>query len=278
MGDSSVLKGCSQGLYANNKIVGNKMGGLFLNACTDMLITGSFLWSNGSRNATIEQGCININMIGNYIRDSGRQGIWGWGYQSGLIIGNHLYLNGRKGSVSGVITTQNIMMSGYGLTGGPTYPMQQCDVLIAHNYSEADAIQLHNIEIGQQLGRIVVSDNILRGAMRRIHNASAYNGLGSVDIKNNDGWKTENSGRTTLTGDGATTQFNVPHGLDIENIVNLNYGQIRPRLTPMSAAAAAPVYVATPDITNLQLNFLTPPANGAQIILDWEAKMRLTYG
>ena len=71
-------------------------------------------------------------------------------------------------------------------------------------------------------------------------------------------------GSFTASGDGTKTSFKIPH--------NLKTVPVSVRLTPASAAAAAPYYV-TADQDELTITFLTAPADGANnISFYWTAE------
>ncbi len=70
----------------------------------------------------------------------------------------------------------------------------------------------------------------------------------------------ENSGLSTATGDGTTTQFTIPHGLAIE--------PSKVTVIPTTDAAAANFYV-TKDATNIYINYLTAPPSSTTANLGW---------
>jgi hypothetical protein len=74
-----------------------------------------------------------------------------------------------------------------------------------------------------------------------------------------------NSGMATFSGNGTTTQFNIPH-----NLVSKPNKVI---VTPGSADAASQFYV-TADNTYIYINYLTPPQAGTNnIVLNWYAEV-----
>lgn len=266
-GDSSHVKNSLRGTVTGNQIILNKMGGAYYEACSDVSITGNLQWQNGSRGTTVEANSSRITFNGNIVGLSGREGYWGWGVNSGTIVGNVFYQNGQK-AVSGLTT--NILLAPF-VAATPA----ACDVTVAHNYSETWAGQEHNMRVASYISGINIHDNTLRGPVRTVRVDAYLSGFGSVRVRDNDGWATETEGRTALVGDGATTQFVIPHGLDFSDPADnrmLNHVKIRPRITPL---ALLPSWAVTAmDTTNMTLTFAAPLANGQTYTVDWEAKVR----
>jgi hypothetical protein len=80
-------------------------------------------------------------------------------------------------------------------------------------------------------------------------NTSRYFNGSTTDI-----YRSDNRGAITLSGDGATTAFNIPHGLTGTPLVW--------SVTPTKTAAKTDLFV-TADATNLVVTFGTAPANSA---------------
>lgn len=79
------------------------------------------------------------------------------------------------------------------------------------------------------------------------------------------GTKFRNSGTATFSGDGATTQFTIAHGL-VSTPSNV-------QITPMSSDASGSFYV-TVDATNIYVHYITAPASGTNnVVLSWYAEV-----
>jgi hypothetical protein len=75
--------------------------------------------------------------------------------------------------------------------------------------------------------------------------------------------RSDNYGRFTASGNGSQTAFTIPHFMAT--------APASARVTPGSAAAAAPYYVTT-DSSNITVTFTTAPAAGASnVVLNWNA-------
>ena len=84
-------------------------------------------------------------------------------------------------------------------------------------------------------------------------------------IRRMEGYLTENSGAATFSGDGATTQFSIAHGLV--------KAPSKVLVTPMTADAAPDFYV-TADDTYIYINYLTAPASGTDNLkFSWYAEV-----
>lgn len=84
-------------------------------------------------------------------------------------------------------------------------------------------------------------------------------------VKRNQGYRTENCGVATFSGNGTQTQFTIPHGLaEAPTAVALE---------AKSADAAGAKYW-TADATNITVTFITaPPAGTNNVVLSWKAEV-----
>lgn len=83
-------------------------------------------------------------------------------------------------------------------------------------------------------------------------------------IKNNIGYRTENSGTATFSGDGNTKVFNITHGCIAAPKAWVQAG---------SFYASADRYVTT-NSTNIIVNYITAPPSGTNnVVLLWETKV-----
>ncbi|MBL9115076.1 MAG: right-handed parallel beta-helix repeat-containing protein [Verrucomicrobiaceae bacterium] len=77
IGDTMHIQRCRNIVFANNHILGSRMGAFFLaEFCQNATITGNLVdGTNGSRVISVEKSCTDVTMIGNTFRGGGR-GAW----------------------------------------------------------------------------------------------------------------------------------------------------------------------------------------------------------
>jgi hypothetical protein len=77
LGDTMHIQGCRNIVFANNQILGSRMGAFFLaEFCQNATITGNLIdGSNGSRVMSVEKSCTDVTITGNTFRNGGR-GSW----------------------------------------------------------------------------------------------------------------------------------------------------------------------------------------------------------
>ena len=77
MGDTMHVQRCRNIVFANNHILGSRMGAFFLaEFCQNATITGNLVdGTNGSRVVSVEKSCTDVTMTGNTFRNGGR-GVW----------------------------------------------------------------------------------------------------------------------------------------------------------------------------------------------------------
>lgn len=77
LGDTMHIQRCKNIIFANNHIVGSRMGAFFLaEFCQNATITGNLVdGTNGSRVVSVEKSCTDVTMTGNTFRNGGR-GAW----------------------------------------------------------------------------------------------------------------------------------------------------------------------------------------------------------
>ena len=77
LGDTMHLQRCENIVFANNHILGSRMGAFFLaEFCQNASITGNLVdGTNGSRVVSVEKSCTDVTMTGNTFRNGGR-GAW----------------------------------------------------------------------------------------------------------------------------------------------------------------------------------------------------------
>ena len=88
---------------------------------------------------------------------------------------------------------------------------------------------------------------------------------GSAIVRHNRGYRTENGGKATFSGDGTATQFAIAHGLAKAP------GHVV--VTPGSADALGDYYI-TADSSNIYVNYAAaPPAGTNNVVLFWHAEV-----
>ena len=77
IGDTMHIQRCKNIVFANNHILGSRMGAFFLaEYCQNATITGNLVdGTNGSRVISVEKSCTDVTMTGNTFRNGGR-GAW----------------------------------------------------------------------------------------------------------------------------------------------------------------------------------------------------------
>jgi hypothetical protein len=77
IGDTMHIQRCQNIVFANNHILGSRMGAFFLaEFCQNASITGNLVdGTNGSRVVSVEKSCTDVTMTGNTFRNGGR-GAW----------------------------------------------------------------------------------------------------------------------------------------------------------------------------------------------------------
>ena len=77
LGDTMHIQKCRNIVFANNHILGSRMGAFFLaEFCRTASVTGNLVdGTNGSRVVSVEKSCTDVTMTGNTFRNGGR-GVW----------------------------------------------------------------------------------------------------------------------------------------------------------------------------------------------------------
>jgi len=169
--------------------------------------------------------------------------------------------------ISGVVETGMIHVENYG-----TFDTLE---IVNNIFNYSDSIYNPSVKIyGDNPIRFVkICDNKFKctssyvNIFDRIINIPEFLFLCRNIVESFDGeiFRTENSGTTTFSGDGTTTQFVIAHGL-----VSM---PSKVQVTPMSADAVGPFYV-TADETNIYVNYTTAPPSGTNNIkLSWYAEV-----
>ena len=93
LGDTMHIQRCSNIVFANNHIVGSRMGAFFLaEYCRNATVTGNLIdGTNGSRVMSVEKSCEDITITGNTFRNGGR-GSW-INQPKNFILANNVFVN-----------------------------------------------------------------------------------------------------------------------------------------------------------------------------------------
>lgn len=93
LGDTMHIQRCENVIFANNHILGSRMGAFFLaEYCRNATITGNLVdGGNGSRVISVEKSCTDVVIIGNTFRNGGR-GAW-INQPKNFILANNIFVN-----------------------------------------------------------------------------------------------------------------------------------------------------------------------------------------
>ncbi len=93
LGDTMHIQRCENVIFANNHIIGSRMGAFFLaEYCRNATITGNLVdGGNGSRVISVEKSCTDVTIIGNTFRNGGR-GAW-INQPKNFILANNVFVN-----------------------------------------------------------------------------------------------------------------------------------------------------------------------------------------
>ena len=98
LGDTMHIQRCRNIVFANNHILGSRMGAFFLaEFCQNATVTGNLIdGTNGSRVMSVEKSCEDVTIIGNTFRNGGR-GNWINQPKNFILQGNIFVNNTTKG-------------------------------------------------------------------------------------------------------------------------------------------------------------------------------------
>jgi len=98
LGDTMHIQRCHNVVFANNQILGSRMGAFFLaEHCKNATVTGNTVdGTNGSRVMSVERSCEDVTIIGNTFRNGGR-GSWINQPKNFILQGNVFVNNTTKG-------------------------------------------------------------------------------------------------------------------------------------------------------------------------------------
>jgi len=166
--DGTHFYKCRQGQFVHNKVYSSQMGGYFLETCMHVMASDNIVRENGSRGVTIERGSRNCTLTGNYVGNSGREGLWAPDCIGLIISANIFDRNGLKpnGNKPHQIWNANITVNeaSHDPTKSPTE-----DYIISDNifYTSNSQIAAIHVDSDKAAG-IVIKNNLLRGENQRI--------------------------------------------------------------------------------------------------------------
>ena len=196
-------------------------------------------------------------------------GIGLYAYGVGQIVGNFFFRNSKHGlhvASGSNIVANTFKSNSYGNTDvysdidmGSSGNRTNYSIVTANRFIGEDEKYAINLTGGTYL--VQVFGNVFEGTFH----SGIVNTLSHAKFGYNYGFATINSGTSTFSGDGSTTQFTIPHGLVAE--------PSKVQVTPMSADAAGDFYV-TKDATNIYVNYKTAPTSGSDnVVLSWYAEV-----
>ena len=162
---------CRQGQIADNRIYSAKMGGYFLETCSDVIGSGNVIRDSGSRGVTIERGSTRCTLENCIVSGSGREGAWLPDCAGLVIVGNIFDRNGRKAGKESAkggpeSHTSNLCIDED--ASDPTNTVAE-DYLVANNLIYTDPDQRAAIRVLASVSKqIMIKNNLLRGENHKI--------------------------------------------------------------------------------------------------------------
>jgi hypothetical protein len=195
LGDTMHVQRCHNVVFANNQILGSRMGAFFLaEHCKNATVTGNTVdGTNGSRVMSVERSCEDVTIIGNTCRNGGR-GSWINQPKNFILQGNVFVNNTTKGE-----RDPRRGRRGY-LTGDyepwpelyfTTYQTNGCygPVIVRDNiFVLADSCASNAVTFAAGGHDIQMTGNIFQG---RVTTILVETNCTNVDIRNNNGATTQ---------------------------------------------------------------------------------------
>lgn len=250
-GVDSHIRGCD---------IGQNAYGIVLEGWSNHL-EGNKIWGNTYYGLYVKESYHN-RVIGNRIDFNKRHGIYCEDGVKELITAlNHIYMNSQEAAN----TYDGIHV--YGSASKPTdhILIRSNRIGTSYLYDTTPETQRNNIDIEGK--SYTTNVTILMNDLLNYRNKSLwFDGDPSTAlIKYNKGYKTENSGTATFSGNGTQTQFIIPHGLA--------WYPTSAVVTAGSSDARGDFYV-TYDTVNLTITYaVAPPSGTNNVVLRWYAEM-----
>ena len=188
LGDTMHIQRSEDIVFANNHILGSRMGAFFLaEFCKNATITGNIVdGGNGSRVISVEKSCEDVTMIGNTFRNGGR-GAW-INQPRNFILQGNVFINnttkgepdpwrGRRspmtgeylkfpelyftqyepeGSYGNIIVKDNLFVTGPGASAVMTFARGGSDITVESNHVQGEARDII-VEAGSE--RVHITNN-----------------------------------------------------------------------------------------------------------------------
>lgn len=214
-GDGAFFRQSRKGEIANSQFDSNHMGGLAIESSQDVVVHDCRLEGNGSRNISVHWGSRNVDFLKNFVAGAGREGLWGWGYFSGLVRDNIFARDGqyRDGETAAEIT----------LTPWHPAPSEEAAVTFEQNIIESANGEKFAMHVASNLTGVNILHNSFEGPKAPVRIDAWLSGSGSVSMHSNTGWRTENSGAFTIQPSGSQHVFTFPHDLDFSDPADTRY-------------------------------------------------------
>ncbi len=174
LGDTMHIQKSRNIIFANNQIMGSRMGAFFLaEYCQNATITGNTVdGTNGSRVISVEKSCQDVTMVGNTFRNGGR-GSW-INQPRNFVLADNIFVNnttkcdhephsGRRSFLTGDYEKYAELYFTTHEAGG-----HYGNVTVRGNIFTSGANAEHAITFAPGGDTILVKDNVFRGPVRDI--------------------------------------------------------------------------------------------------------------
>jgi nitrous oxidase accessory protein NosD len=190
LGDTMHVQRCHNVVFANNQILGSRMGAFFIaEYCKNVTVTGNTVdGTNGSRVMSVERSTEDITILGNTFRNGGR-GSW-INQPKNLVLEGNVFVNnttkcerdpqrGRRTFVTGDYETYaELYFTTYEPEG------RYGNVVVRNNIFITGPEASHAIEFHSGGDTLSVTGNVFAGAQRTI---AVGSGCTNVVIRDNQG-------------------------------------------------------------------------------------------
>ena len=183
-GDTMHIQKCHDVVFANNHILGSRMGAFFLaEYCKNATVTGNVVdGTNGSRVMSVEKSCADVTITGNTFRNGGR-GSW-INQPTNFVLADNVFVNtttkcerdpkrGRRSFLTGGYESYAELYFTTHEKGG-TYG----NVIVRGNVFAVGPEAAHAITFAPGGDGILVADNVIRGVGIIITGAGACTNVG----------------------------------------------------------------------------------------------------
>jgi parallel beta-helix repeat protein len=174
LGDAMHIQKSRGIIFADNHIVGSRMGAFFLaEFCKDATITGNTVdGSNGSRILSVEKSCEDVTITGNTFRNGGR-GAW-INQPRNFVLANNIFVNnttkcerdprrGRRSFVTGDYERYSELYFTTYEPGG-----RYGSIAVRGNIFTSGSNSEHAITFAPGGDSILITDNVFNGPVRDI--------------------------------------------------------------------------------------------------------------